>query len=211
MVYNPYMIYISELAGSELIDCLRQKDEVTLIRPSGHSDDRISTHADIYMCRINDTIVSAGPDFRCSGYPEDCAYNAACTGRFLIANTEHLDPAVISEARRQGLEILHVKQGYARCNVLPVDETSVITSDRGIYTSVGDRLDVLLISPGSIKLKGFPYGFIGGTAGRIGDTIYFNGDIDAHPDGKAIRTFIEQRGIDIVDFDYPLEDIGSII
>ncbi len=211
MVYNPYMIYISELAGSKLIDCLRQTDDVTLIHPSAHTDDRISTHADIYMCRINDVIISAGPGFRCDGYPEDCAYNAACTGRYLIGNTDYLDRAVISEARRQDIEILHVRQGYARCNVLPVDETSIITSDRGIYDSVHDILDVLLISPGNILLKGFPYGFIGGTAGRIGDTVYFNGDIDAHPDGKAIRGFIEKRGLDIVCFDHPLEDIGSII
>ena len=80
-----------------------------------------------------------------------------------------------------------------------------------ICKAASPHLDVLLIRPGYIILKGFDYGFIGGTCGRIGDEIIFNGDISAHPDYDAIQAFIKSRGLDIKYFDYPLEDIGSII
>ena len=121
--------------------------------------------------------------------------------------------------------MVDVPQGYSRCCCLPVDDTSFITSDRGIekaLTAAG--ADVLLIEKGHIELPGFDYGFIGGCAGHImvpsnDDSCYgerqailFNGDISSHPDYERITAFINERGIDITYFkDYQLTDIGSII
>jgi len=124
--------------------------------------------------------------------------------------------------------LVDVPQGYTRCCCLPVDDTSFITSDRGIekaLTAAG--ADVLLIEKGHIELPGFEYGFIGGCAGHVimppGDTSYdynghmvptilFNGDLSKHPNFESIIRFINERKIDIAYFeDYPLTDIGSIL
>ncbi|MCI6992376.1 MAG: hypothetical protein MR892_02860, partial [Clostridiales bacterium] len=74
---------------------------------------------------------------------------------------------------------------------------------------------------GHIKLRGFEYGFIGGTAGNIyvnsddmqdQRAIVFNGDLSVHPDFHRISSFIRSRNILPVWFeDYALEDIGSIL
>ena len=73
-------------------------------------------------------------------------------------------------------------------------------------------MSVLKIRPGQVLLPGYAYGFLGGTSGRIGDKIVFNGDLSAHPDFNVISAFIESRGLSCVYFkDYPLTDIGSII
>ncbi len=210
-MYNGFMIYVSHLADERLKEYLRGRDRVTYIPETGLTDERVSSHADIYMCKLGGEIVFAAPGEIGRDYPADCAFNACQAGGYLIANRGCLNPRLREKALSLGLEIIHVEQGYARCNILPVDGKSVITSDRGIYRSVRDRLDVLLISAGDIKLRGFPRGFIGGTAGRIGRDIVFNGDPDAHPNGKNIRNFIESRGLGIVGFPYELEDIGSII
>jgi hypothetical protein len=55
------------------------------------------------------------------------------------------------------------------------------------------------------------YGFIGGCCGKIGEQLVFYGDISKHPDFERIYKFIKDRNIKIKWFDFPLEDIGSII
>jgi hypothetical protein len=105
---------------------------------------------------------------------------------------------------------------------LPVDDNSFIVSDDAIAKPLeANGAKVLKISNGSIKLKGFKTGFIGGTAGHIyvnndemtdQRTIVFNGDLSVHPDFAAITEFIKSRNILPVWFeDYALEDIGSIL
>ena len=75
---------------------------------------------------------------------------------------------------------------------------------------------VLVISRGSVALRGYDYGFIGGCAGNVTvagrQTIVFNGDITGHPDWEAMKAFISCRNIDIKYFEGErLEDIGSIL
>ena len=164
-------------------------------------------------------------------YPDDIPYNAVATNKFLIHNTEFTAAAVLDRARFAGLNILRVSQGYTRCSCLPVGDSAFITSDEGIAAVLqgwnqqlledveassnpslkDDMIDLLVIRPGHIILEGFSHGFIGGTAGAVGSTIYFNGDLMAHPDGEAIARFIEAHGFKPVWFSgEPLTDIGSI-
>ena len=73
-------------------------------------------------------------------------------------------------------------------------------------------MNVLLVEPGFVKLRGANTGFIGGASGRIDDKIVFNGDLSAHPNFREIAGFIEERGLGCKWFGlYELEDIGSII
>lgn len=171
-------------------------------------------------------------------YPDDVPYNAVVTDKFLIHNTDLTSHEVLERARFAGLQIINVKQGYARCSCLPVGSKAFITADEGIARSLrawneairseaasaaadgddaeaasllDDIVDILLIRQGYIHLEGFEYGFIGGTAGAVGKKIYFNGDLTEHPDSDIIVRFIEEHGYEPVWFaDEPLTDIGSI-
>lgn len=205
------MIYISENAGKPLKEYLNTLDEVHIVHATDLVYPQIASHADIYMCRLGDKVIHANPQEIGYSYPGNIAFNAACTGRYFIHNTAHTSKRLLDAAVSKGMSIIDVKQGYTKCNTAVIDKTSVITSDKGICKAASPHLDVLLIRPGHILLRGFEYGFIGGTCGRIGNEIIFNGDISAHPDYDEIQAFIESRGLNIKYFDYPLEDIGSII
>ena len=73
-------------------------------------------------------------------------------------------------------------------------------------------IDCLLINPNEVALDGFKNGFIGGSSGRIGDEIWFNGNLENHSNFKEINDFINRCGLGIkYNNEYPLTDIGSII
>ena len=210
------MIYVSENANENLISYLKTLDEVTVMQRTDLVYEQVSAHPDIYMCSLKDKVIHAKDDELGFKYPENCAYNAVCTGKYFIHNLKITSRRLLKEAEDMNLTLLDVPQGYTKCNVVVVNENSIITSDRGIYDRCKSYLDVLLISESTkedpyILLKGFPYGFIGGTSGRAGEEIIFNGRISDHPDYDKIKTFIESRGLKIREFDHPLEDIGSII
>lgn len=206
-------IYLSEMANPLLKNYLKERGyELELIKKSDITYDPVNTHPDIFMCSMGPgkQVFFGCPEKIGPKYPENIIYNAACTGKFFIHNIIYTDPDLIEAAGN--LEKINVSQGYTKCNVLIVDENSIITSDVGIHNSCYGKLDILLIEPGHIKLRHFSHGFIGGASGRIDDTIVFNGNLEDHPDYAAITEFITKRGLDIKYFkDYPLEDIGSII
>ena len=206
-------------------------------------DPRIATHPDLYMCQLGlwddaglffGDAEKLGPE-----YPNDIIYNAVCTRNYVLHLAEKTDPelkdAMVTwhrslrrlpgEDAHREIKILGVRQGYTRCMCLPVDDNSFITSEDAIAKPLESQgASVLKISDGSIKLKGFKTGFIGGTAGNIyvsdpdneeitdQRAIVFNGDLSVHPDFDAITEFIRSRNILPIWFeDYALEDVGSIL
>ena len=208
------MIFVSENAHENLISYLKSLDEITIIHGTDLVYSEVSSHPDIYMCDLKDKVIHAENDELGFKYPENCAFNAACTGKYFIHNLKITSKRLLKEA--EGMQHIDVPQGYTKCNVLTIDEESIITSDRGIYEKCKDSLNTLLITESTketphVLLKGFPYGFIGGATGRVKDEIIFNGKISDHPDYEKIKEFIESRGLKIKEFDHPLEDIGSII
>lgn len=206
-------IYLSEAAHPLLLEYLKDCGySLEIIKSSEITYEPVNSHPDIFMCSlgIGKPVFFGCPEKIGRKYPENIIYNAACTGKYFIHNLKYTDPNLLA-AVPNAVKI-NVSQGYTKCNTLIVDEDSIITSDVGIYNSCYGKLDVLLIKPGNIKLKNFPYGFIGGASGRIGNTIIFNGNLKAHPDYEKISDFITSRGLAIKYFEeYPLEDIGSII
>ena len=236
--------YLSKLAKPPLIEYLKEQGYDLFFvgnqRP-GHPrfesnvDPRINTHADIYMCQLGvweeAGLYMGDADELGAEYPADAIFNCVCTKDFFIHNLEHTnhdlaDAAMIwrenlafQSGERHGQTVaVNVKQAYTRCNLLPIDNSSFITSDAGIAKALEPtEADVLLIRPGHVLLPGYPYGFLPGTAGCIftkakEKVVLFNGDLSAHPDSKAILSFIQKRNIYPVWFrGYPLEDIGSIL
>lgn len=212
-------IYIAKDANQILKDyLLEQGCELELITSEGLVDSAISCHPDVFFCRLgigdDAPLVRATDTELRMGYPAEAAFNAACTGQYFIHNLKVTNPRLLEAARIAGMKLLHVPQGYAKCSTVIVNERSIITYDHGIARacSAFDDLDVLLVSPGHVLLPGYRTGFIGGCSGRIENEVIFNGDLSAHPDFAAIRSFIESRGLRCTWFgEYPLTDIGSIL
>ncbi len=206
-------VYISETANPLLLDYLAaQGHELHIVKDTGITYAPVSSHPDIYMCSLGPgrPAFFGCPERLGHAYPDNIRYNAACTGRYFIHNLKYTDPDLLKQAAP--MEKIHVSQGYAKCNVVIVDENSIITSDMGIYKACRKKLDVLLIRPGHVKLRFFPYGFLGGASGRIGSKLLFNGNLEQHPDFGQITAFITAHNLQPVYFRrYPLEDIGTIM
>lgn len=234
IIQSMNVICLSENANKILKENLRSKGYSLIeIRKSEAVYDAISSHGDIYLCKICNELVVAPvqlpliqEELRCSGvkysigasdlghcYPMNVSYNAAQMGDYLIHNMHHTDPVILNRAEEFGLKRLPVKQGYTKCNLVVIDDQSAITSDQGLAAALKkNSLEILLISQGHVHLTGFPYGFLGGASGRVGNEIIFNGNLSVHPDCEKIIEFIQERGLQVTFFkEYPLEDIGSII
>lgn len=105
-------------------------------------------------------------------YPLNISYNVARIGNIAFHNLKYTDPVLREELDKQGVEFVHVNQGYTKCSVSIVDKNSIITSDNGIAKIAEKKgIEVLLIEVDkNIQLKGLDYGFIGGASGLIGKT-----------------------------------------
>lgn len=206
-------IYLSVTANPILAVYLeKQGHTISWIKRSRYTYDPVCSHPDIYLCSLGPgrPIFFGDPVKLGPAYPQNIIYNAACTGNFFIHNLKFTAPELLRRA--DFMEHIHVSQGYAKCNIVVVDETSIITSDHGIFNACHEKLDVLLIESGHVKLPGFPYGFLGGASGRIGKTILFHGNLEEHPDCKKIAAFIKDRDLKLKYFtEYELTDIGSVI
>ena len=213
--------YLAADSSPVLAERIREAGyDVRFVETAGIVSEPLSNHPDMFMCRLGFSdeapVVSCfteGSAVPGSSYPEDIAYNAACTGRFFIHKLSNTAPALLAAAEEAGMRLVDVRQGYSKCSTVILDETSIITYDRGIAVKCrAEGMDVLEVRPGHVLLPGYDTGFIGGASGRVGSTVYFNGDLRAHPDFKAITDFIETRGLKAVWFaGWPLTDIGSII
>ena len=145
-------------------------------------------------------------------YPDDIGLNFAFCNNYVLGNFAYCDKAVLDSVNEY--KKIAVKQGYCKCSVLVVADNAIITDDSGIYKkALENGLDALLISKGDISLDGHPYGFIGGSSGKISkDKVVFFGDIKKHRDSEKIIAFIFKYGVsfDCTD-DGELRDIGGIV
>lgn len=147
-------------------------------------------------------------------YPQDCAYNVAKVGKRIIGNLSYTDIKIKEIYSKMGYEFIDVNQGYTKCNLCVVDDNSVITEDAGLYKALEAKgIDVLKLQAGGISLKRFNNGFIGGATGFIKpNELAFCGNFALHPQYYEIKTFVEQRKVDIkILSSTKLQDFGSIL
>ncbi|MBQ2964030.1 MAG: hypothetical protein IJE14_05150 [Clostridia bacterium] len=142
-------------------------------------------------------------------YPSDILLNCCFIGNFIICKSDNTP-----EFLKQGKTVIDVKQGYAKCSCIPVDDNSLITDDYSIYSAaINYGLDALLVKKDCIKLDGFDTGFIGGCCGKLSENMLaFCGDITKHTDYAQIDSFLRERNV----YPHPLFggeliDIGSIL
>ena len=145
-------------------------------------------------------------------YPLDVLFNACILGNMLVCNQNTVSKLIINEAKKQGMRIVNVPQGYTKCSVCVVSEDAVITADKTIAEACSNEgIDVLLVSEGHISLPPYNFGFIGGASGTNSDKVLFCGSIDSHPDGDKIKRFCEKHKKNAISLsDGELQDIGSL-
>ena len=148
-----------------------------------------------------------------SPYPNDCLLNFADIGDYIICNKSILTKEIVSLLPDK--QIIDVKQGYSKCSVCICKNNSIITDDISIYKAVSqyNNIKSLLVEKGSVQLKNYNYGFIGGCCGLIDkNTLLFNGDLSTHTDFDKIKDFLYDNDVKYIDIKgKPLTDIGSII
>ncbi len=197
-------------------------------------DEKINYHTDMLMLNVSKGVILADDSQKNnfvkfltigyrhselnsqikSPYPNDSMLNAVFIGNKLICNTKTVDKSVIKYAKEAGMTIVPVNQGYTKCSVCVVNDNAIITDDESIHLACENfQIESLLISKGSVKLKGFDYGFIGGCTGLIDkNKLLFNGDVNYHKDCNKMLDFLKIHCIEPVIIDnHPLCDIGSII
>lgn len=204
---------------------LTQKCAAVLEAVSGHTDMQLHhVGGNKFICagetysyykeRLSGAELIKGSAALREKYPYDTAYNAAVLGGCVICREKSAAREIISEHKKAGRLVINVNQGYAKCNIAPINENAFITSDAGIYKRASAHgIDALLIRPGYIFLEGMSCGFIGGASGMTApDTLAVNGDIRRHPDCDNIKSFCCGYGVKIISLNKgELYDIGSII
>lgn len=219
----------------ETLKCLGY--ELIEIKKSTNVYPEISSHVDIFACKVKDKIVVEkhiydilknkfkrkiikGDSTVQNVYPNDINYNVCIVGNRAIHNFKYTDSKIISELNKNNFELINVKQGYSNCSIAVIDENSIILSDKGLYNSLKNRgIDMLFLDyiP-NIKLlnENGEYsqknGFIGGAISRIGDNIVVFGDLDKIDYDGKIRSFIKKRNLNIIDFKkLDVIDYGGVI
>ena len=210
-------------------DTLEKHGHIIYLITHSISYPAISGHPDIFFCTINNHLIvapnlsediknrlkkfevsySAGKKPVGEKYPETAWYNSVVTANYVIGNTSFMDQHIKDLAGTK--EIIHVNQGYTRCNLIPLKNDRFITSDKGIEkVLLKYGLEVLFVDPEGVLLPGFKNGFIGGTCGVWQNKIFFIGSLQHFPKGQKVRDFI--RDMEIVElYDGPLFDGGSLI
>ena len=221
---------------SECAGTLQSLDfELILMPPWNRLSAPVSSHPDMLLFITGDTVIchagyyavardpverilSVGyrlilSDENCSTeYPHDILFNALPAGGYLYCLEKHLSGAVRMVTEKAGIRTVNVRQGYARCSACIVGENAVITSDVSLDRALREHgTDVLLISPGNIRLDGYPCGFIGGASGYDNENVYFAGNLALHPDADKIESFCIRHGKRAVSLSAdPLTDIGTM-
>lgn len=149
-----------------------------------------------------------------SPYPADVKLNSKTFGRKILCNTDYIADEIKDFAQNNGFELMHCNQGYTGCSTVKLSDNAAITDDITVYkTLTVNGIDCITVSKGSVQLKGFGYGFIGGCCGMIENNLLaFTGNPDTHADAELIKNLLRMHNIDYISLtDGKLIDIGGII
>ena len=221
-------MFLSSLLPQSIKDALKEEFELCLLPPFEKLPVPVATHPDMLIFKSKEKLIVHGEylsenrglfeNFRdiirpseeqiLPSYPNDVLLNALLMGDTLFARRDSISKIIL--ARHPYL--VNVKQGYSACSCCKLSQHALISADRGIAARAQELgLSVLLISPGSIALDGYDYGFIGGASFIWKDRVYFFGNPESHPDWKSIHQFINKhnRQITVLDPSLPLTDFGG--
>lgn len=185
-------------------------------------DGSVASHADMnFLCirnklfTISDAFGNHSKNDEKLKYPNDVKLNAYCVGDDFLCKTDSVYSGALEYAKNAGMNIIHVNQGYLKCNLVVVNEAekAVITEDKGIAKILtANGYDVLLLNTHAVKLEPYEHGFIGGASGNIDGKIVFTGKIENHPEFNVIKVFLDKHNAEYVSLsDDALYDYGSVL
>ena len=215
----------------EAVDKLSDFGNVVLFSTAGITYPQVSNHPDIFFCagthkwvvapntpvEYIQKLKSAGVDYVSGStpvglvYPESARYNAVVTDKYFVHNFSVTD-AVLKKTFGH-LNPVSIRQGYARCSLLPLKNNSFITSDKGIQKELlKQNTDVLYVDSSQILLPGFKHGFFGGCAGVYHDRVFLSGSLKYLNDGERVKNYLRKLNYQVIElYDGPLFDGGSIL
>lgn len=223
---------ISAQAGESINKLNKLGIKTLTINPYNALPEPVNSHADLQILHLGNNVIFCQNEHLCAGefakkfklckikatagnrYPDDVKLNCSIIGNKIICNKKTIAQEILEYADTNNLTVINVNQGYARCSICIVNENAIITDDESIFEAAGKFFnDTLFISKGSIGLKGYNYGFIGGCCGKIDkNKIAFNGAIESHKDYKKIIDFLSRNEVECIELnDNPLYDIGGIL
>lgn len=201
--------------------------------------EEISSHVDIFCAKIGKSLilepsiyddvkkeisntqieVLRGRDICRGKYPADILYNVCVIGNKVVHNFKYTDNEILEKIEELKLEKIDVSQGYSNCSIAVIDENTVITSDKKIGEVLLKKgIDVLLVENNlDIKLLNKEKysnmtGFVGGAISRLGDNIFVTGDLSKIDKDNKIRRYIENKGLNIIEFKrLDVIDYGGIL
>lgn len=204
---------------------------IMLFETNGITYPAISNHPDIFFCVVDNKVVYtpntpahyikqlkknevdciAGNSRINNDYPFTAKYNAVVTNEYLIHNSKITDDAILKLTSNK--KTLDVKQGYARCSLLPLKMNHFVTSDKGIEKRIlAEGLSCLYASPEKILLPGCKHGFFGGACGVVENFVFILGSLNDLAEGKKVKNFLNELEYKIIElYDGKLFDGGSII
>lgn len=211
--------------------------ELIEISQSKNVYQEISSHVDIFVCKVGNTLIVEPTKYEClksklqienlkkgneeikEKYPYDIKYNVCTIGKKAFHNFEYTDSKVKEELIKQEYKLINTSQGYTNCSIVVVDDNSAIVTDKGLYKILQKyNIDVLYLEyqPDIKLLNNGQYsnkiGFIGGAISRIKDKIVVFGDLDKIDYSQEIRQFIEKKKLEIIEFKgLDVLDYGGIV
>lgn len=234
-----YLIIDERMRGIEKEKLKSLGYELIEINKNENLYSEISSHVDIFACKIKDKIIVENglyktlksklknADFIINGtsnvygsYPDDIKYNVCIVGNKAIHNFKYTDIKLKKEIKENNLELIDVKQGYSNCSIAVIDDNSIILSDKGLNKTLENKgLDILFLDyTPDIKLltENNKYskknGFIGGAISKIQNNIIVFGDLSKIDVNNKIKNFILSKNLKIVDFKgLDVIDYGGII
>ena len=128
---------------------------------------------------------------------ESSRYNCLATESHYFLRKGFTDEVVLEYCKDKVAVCL--PQSYVRCSLFNLDAHHFMTSDKGIFKSLQKhRFDTCYFNPCQIKIKDHAYGFLGGTVGKMGNTLFFMGDLLRHTDGEKLQKYINQNNQEVV-------------
>jgi len=163
---------------------------------------------DYYKKSIKNKDIISGQEVG-NTYPKDSRYNVYKASDYYIHN-DYTENHIQKYMKEGNYKHLYSKQGYSRCSIVPMAD-KILTSDYGIYKSLKNKIEVVLLKKERISLDGFANGFLGGCCGFFEDTLLFNGNIEKLNSYNIIKDEADKSNIRLLYPSCNLVDTGSIL